>query len=74
MEDNGFYKQLGAVMREEREKARVTQPEMARKLGVTKQLISFWESGRRTVSARHLVMYCHALGLTVDSVLARVEV
>ena len=74
MGNKEFYKALGAVLRHEREKTPITQPEMARRLGVTKQLVSFWEKGQRTMSAQHLVMYCQILGITAQSVLDQVEV
>lgn len=42
------------------------QTELARALGVTQQVISYYETGRRTPSAVRLKMLAHYLGLSMD--------
>ena len=51
MKDEEFYKNLGVVLRAEREKRNLSQQEIADKLGVSKMLVSNWESGQRRMYA-----------------------
>ena len=69
--NNDFNKRLGAVMREEREKAGKTQQDIAEKLGVTKTAVHQWESGKRNIYARTVIDYCSALGIKVDTLFSR---
>lgn len=71
MEDMSFYKALGPVLKDIRKKKKVTQKQVANKLGVSKMMVSHWERGNRTIMAHQLVDYCGALGVTVQSVFDR---
>lgn len=71
MEDMSFYKTLGPILRELRIKKRISQAQVADKVGVTKMMISHWERGNRKIMAHQLVDYCNALGVTVQSVFDR---
>ncbi len=64
---------LGELLRDEREQKRMTQSQVAEKLGVTKMTISRWESGDRAMTAKRLLEYCKALGIAADYVFAKVD-
>lgn len=66
-----FNKRLGALMREEREKAGKTQQEIAERLGVTKTAVHQWESGKRNIYASNVVDYCAVIGIRVDDLFSR---
>ena len=46
-----------------REAAGVTRTKVARSVGVTRQAVALWESGRRTPSGRYLEAYLRVLRL-----------
>lgn len=71
--DDNFDEKLGAVLRSVRESKNISQPEMARRLGVTKMTISHWETGKRFMHANKVKKYCDALGVTVQSVFDMME-
>lgn len=43
MEDMSFYKALGPVLKDIRKKKKVTQKQVANKLGVSKMMVSHWD-------------------------------
>lgn len=69
-----FNKRLGYVLKQTRKAKKVYQPQIARKLNVTKMTVSYWESGKNSMSAEQLKRYCDALGVPVQYVLDQVEV
>lgn len=71
MEDNEFYKTLGAVLREERKKRHITQQQIGQKIGVSKAMVSYMELGRRTIMAKQLADYCDYLGISIQYVFDR---
>lgn len=68
-----FDTTLGEMLRDEREQRRVTQVQLAEKLGVSKMTVSHWESGDRAMTAKRLLEYCRALGIAADDVFARMD-
>ena len=61
------YQYLGPELRRVRRQARVSQPELARRLGVGNyQTIQKWESGERSLTLDNLVSIARALGHVVD--------
>ena len=72
MSDKQFDKQIGALLKEAREKAKMTQQEVAERLGITKAAISNYETGYRVISAKALKDYCKAVGVSVDEVFKRI--
>lgn len=60
-----FNKKLGQLLKDARNEKGMTQPELAKKLGVSKQAIFYWESGRRGMNVEHLFDYCNAIGTDV---------
>jgi len=68
-----FDKKLGEILRAERESARLSQQDMADRLGLTKMTISHWEKGKRSMKASSLKDYCAVLGITVQYVFELME-
>lgn len=68
-----FDKKLGEILRAERESARLSQQDMADRLGLTKMTISHWENGNRSIKASSLKDYCAVLGITVQYVFNLME-
>lgn len=52
-----------------REKAGMTQNEVAKALGVNQSAVSFWESGRNQPRAKQMVKLAKLYGVTVDELL-----
>ena len=52
-----------------REKAGMTQNEVAQALGVNQSAVSFWESGRNQPRAKQMVKLAKLYGVTVDELL-----
>ena len=69
MKDEEFYKNLGVVLRAEREKRNLSQQEIADKLGVSKMLVSNWESGQRRMYVATLKKYCEIFDISISCVL-----
>lgn len=40
----------------------VSQAEIARRVGVSEQLVSAWKSGERVMTAKHVPLFCSATG------------
>ncbi len=59
---------IGARLREERERARISQRELARRLGVSASLISQVESGQSKPSVSTLYAIVTELGVSLDDV------
>ncbi|MPZ00345.1 MAG: helix-turn-helix domain-containing protein [Actinophytocola sp.] len=60
----------GSLLREARERARLSQPDLARRAGVAQSVISVYESGRREPGLRTFVKLVEATGhrLAIDLV------
>jgi transcriptional regulator with XRE-family HTH domain len=52
-----------------RERAGITQDQLAAAVGVSRQAVARWEAGLRSPRRRHLAAYSEALALLVDAVL-----
>ena len=59
------HKVIPAVLRQARLKLRLTQKELAEKMGVTRLFISKTESGDRNLTALELIDYCAAVEINV---------
>ncbi len=68
-----FSRKLGYVLKETRKAKKMKQPEVAKKLNVTKVTVSRWEKGDRNMSAKSLKEYCDVLGVSVQSVIDRTD-
>ncbi len=67
------YAQFLATLREAREKAGVSQEEMATRLGETQSFVSKCERGERRMDIVELREFCKALGLTLESFVRQFE-
>ena len=56
----------GDVIKEYRTRAGLSQSELARLLGVNKNSITHWESGRVKPDIRYLPQLCQALNITME--------
>lgn len=64
----GEFGDIGSRLRQERERARVSQRELARRLGVSPSLISQIESGQSKPSVSTLYAIVTELGLSLDRI------
>ena len=67
--DNEFLKEMGQRIMVRRKALRMTQEEMAEKLGVSTQMISNLELGKKAIRPENLAKVCELLDLSSDYVL-----
>lgn len=60
---------FGANLKKARERAGITQVQLAERLNVQQMVISRWENGNRTPSAVTFGMICRAMGASADEIL-----
>lgn len=69
MGDTDFLKEMGQRIMVRRKSLRMTQDEMAEKLGVSAQMISNLELGKKAIRPENLARVCDVLGLSADFIL-----
>lgn len=69
MGENNFLKDMGQRIMVRRKALRMTQEELAEKLGVSAQMISNLELGKKAIRPENLAKVCDVLGLSADFVL-----
>lgn len=69
MGDTDFLKEMGQRIMVRRKSLRMTQEELAKKLGVSTQMISNLELGKKAIRPENLARVCDVLGLSADFVL-----
>ncbi|MBQ3504958.1 MAG: helix-turn-helix transcriptional regulator [Oscillospiraceae bacterium] len=69
MGDSEFLKEMGQRIMLRRKSLRMTQEEMAEKLGVSTQMISNLELGKKAIRPENLAKVCALLDLSADFVL-----
>lgn len=57
---------IGDELRKRRLIARLTAYELALRIGVTRSLVNYWETNKRTISAQHLMDCLKAMDVDVD--------
>ena len=67
--DNEFLKTMGQRIMVRRKSLRMTQEELAEKLGVSTQMISNLELGKKAIRPDNLAKVCEVLELSADFVL-----
>jgi len=67
--DSEFLKEMGQRIMVRRKSLRMTQEEMAEKLGVSTQMISNLELGKKAIRPENLAKVCALLDLSADFVL-----
>lgn len=58
-----YNKKIGAYLAKQRRAKKVSQQQLADRLGVTKTAVSYWETGKRTIYADQMLQYCDQLGI-----------
>lgn len=66
LSDDERRKQFGARLRKMRQLLGLTQAELADKIGMSKQAITLYETGRREAGYKNLVALSRALNVTTD--------
>lgn len=66
LSDDERRKQFGARLRKMRQLLGLTQAELAEKIGMSKQAITLYETGRREAGYKNLVALSRALNVTTD--------
>lgn len=59
------YRILLRILKSKRQQKRISQEEMAKKLGAPQSFISKIESGERRMDVMELFRYCEALGIEI---------
>ncbi len=67
------YAQFLRTLREAREKAGITQEEMAARLGETQSFVSKCERGERRMDIVELREFCKAMGMTLERFVKQFE-
>ena len=67
-----YNKKIGAYLAKERKAKKITQQQLAEKLGVTKTAVSYWETGKRTIYADQMLVYCDAIDLDPQALILEV--
>lgn len=63
-----FNKKLGAALRAKRNERGFSQEYIADFMGISKNHVSHWEIGKRSIYAEYLQNYCRILGCSVQDV------
>lgn len=71
--DTEFLKAMGQRIMARRKSLRMTQEELAEKLGVSTQMISNLELGKKAIRPENLAKVCEVLELSADFVLTGVN-
>lgn len=58
-----YNKKIGAYLAKERKAKKISQQQLADRLGVTKTAIHYWETGKRTIYADQMLEYCEEIGI-----------
>ena len=69
MDDNGFMKAMGQRIMIRRKSLHMTQEELAERIGVSTQMISNLELGKKAIRPDNLVKVCDVLELSADFIL-----
>lgn len=67
--DNDFLREMGQRIMVRRKSLRMTQEELAEKLGVSTQMISNLELGKKAIRPDNLAKVCTVLELSADFIL-----
>ena len=73
MGESVFLKEMGQRIMLRRKSLHMTQEDLAEKLGVSSQMISNLELGKKAIRPDNLARVCDALGLSADFVLTGVH-
>lgn len=68
LSEKELNKQIGQALKEERERRHYSKEYIAQSLGVTRQCVYYWETGRNGISAAALKRYCEVLNITMSDI------
>lgn len=68
-----IYSSIRRELIAERERARLTQTELAKRLGRSQSFVAKYENGERKLDIADLISICQALGVQASNLVARVE-
>ena len=74
MGDAEFLKAMGQRIMVRRKSQRLTQEELAEKIGVSTQMISNLELGKKAIRPENLAKICEVLDLSADFVLTGLQI
>ena len=69
MSDKTFLERIGERVYNKRKKLKLSQAELAEKIGVSTQMISNLECGKKAIRPENLVKLCEILNISADYVL-----
>ena len=49
--------------------SKLTQAQLAEKMGVSRQSVIDWESGKREMRTPYFILFCHITGFSEDDIL-----
>jgi transcriptional regulator with XRE-family HTH domain len=58
-----YNKKIGAYLAKERRAKKISQQQLADRLGVSKTAVHYWETGKRTIYADQMLEYCEQIGI-----------
>lgn len=67
-----YNKKIGAYLAKQRRAKKVSQQQLADRLGVTRTAVHYWETGKRTIYADQMLQYCDSLGIDPAELVRRV--
>ena len=67
-----YNARIGAYLAKERKAKKITQQQVADRLGVTKAAVSNWERGKRTIYADQMFQYCDQIGIDPNDLVRKV--
>lgn len=73
MNCNSSLEAIGKRIAEQREKSNLTQAELAQKISVNRELISYWENGTRDIKTGNIALLAETLNTTCDYLIRGVE-
>lgn len=69
MEEKEFLENIGIRMRKKRKELGYTQEQLAEQMGVTIQMISYAEQGKKAMRPENIVKVCDILSMSADYLL-----
>lgn len=58
-----YNAKIGAYLAKERKAKKISQQQLADRLGVSKTAVHYWETGKRTIFADQMLEYCETIGI-----------
>ena len=68
---NTYKEEFSKILKSKREAVKMTQKDLAEKVGVTQQCISEWESSSTSPTLRPLWIISDIFGITVDELIGK---